>query len=485
MRQIFAGFSKVLAVVLAMVVLAACAGGGGTGGSSVTVPGMTTATVTGSITGGTFAAFDATTGMAMGSVAASADLSGGKSFSLPLPAGRTYKFYIIENDGTASARVFPVYWGATNKFAVLAITAVDLGFISTVTGVAQSGNDPTKASGVTGSGEDKTIPGALAGSAFAVSDLAGSWNVQQITAGTGAGWQSSMVSIDASGTAAAASYESSAGSGTTPSVTYSIYPSGVVTFPGGTGTGFRGIMTKDKSMIVGTISPAGGDYAMIVMCRGGATYGQADLQGTWSLGQLITGASPAWTHGYATIDASGTMSITGETRSSGSGSTPAATLTIDATGSVASNAWTSFSGVLSQDKNLMVAVATNPDGTFSLMTLTRTGGASFAAGDLVGIWRTDWLSAGNGPNTPYYGSALFASDGLVNDAYGDIAATMTSIQLSSVAQADYALTVALSSTGYASFKNTDYFGAMSIAKNLMVGIWTESNGSPSLYVFVK
>jgi hypothetical protein len=343
----------------------------------------------------------------------------------------------------------------------------------------------TKIGGVAAAGEDKTVPAALAPVAFSTQDLQGSWNALQITGGTDAGWQRSSVSIDAVGVAAVAAYSSSGGTGTTPSVVYSIQPSGVVTFPGGTGNGFRGIMTKDKGMIVGTISLKAGDYTLIVMLKAGGTYAQADLQGTWAFSQLITGALPAWTNGEATIDAGGNMSIANETRSSGTAGTPSALLTIDTTGIVTSAASPNLYGVLSRDKNLMAAITTNADGTFSLMFFTRTNGTTFDTNDLKGVWRTSWLSAGSGSIASYYGRALFASDGLVSDTYGDVAAAMTSIQLSSVAQADFALTVNVGSTGVVTFMGTNFLGTMSIGKNIMIGTWSESNGNPSLYLFTK
>ena len=486
MRQIFIVLRRTLAAGLLAMALAACSGGGGGGSSFYAPAGITTATISGAVSGSTFVAVDAASNAEIGRVAASSAAAGGqKTFSLPLPPGRTHKFYLIENDRTADARIFPLYQGAANKFTISAITAIDLGLIGTTTGIAVPANDMTKVGGVTGSGEDTPIPATLAGSAFTVADLARSWNVLQITGGTDAGWQRSSVTIDAGGTASVANYVSSAGSGTTPSTLYAIYPSGVVTFSGGTAGGFRGIMSKDKGMVVGTFSPKAGDYTLIVMFKAGGTYSQADLRGTWAFSQLITGASPAWTHGDATIDASGNMSIAGEKRSSGAGSTSSALLTINATGIVASGATPSFYGVLSRDKNLMVAVDTNNDGTYSLMLFTRTNGTIFDGSDLKGIWRTNWLSAGNGSRASYYGRALFVSDGLVSDAYGDVAAAMTLIQLSSVVQADFALTGAVGSTALVTFKYTDFLGSMSIGKNVMIGTWTESNGNPSLYMFVK
>ena len=59
MRQIFIDVRRILAAGLVVMALAACSGGGG-GGSNFNAPaGITTATISGAVSGSTFVAVDA------------------------------------------------------------------------------------------------------------------------------------------------------------------------------------------------------------------------------------------------------------------------------------------------------------------------------------------------------------------------------------------------------------------------------------------
>jgi len=484
MRQVIKAVIGGLVLMVAAWLTAGCSGGKEK--SNFYGPaGMTTATVTGSVNQATFVVVDAGTNAEVGRVASSGAL-GDKSFSFPLSLNHTFKFYLIENDGTANARLFPVYVGGKNRFTVSTVTQFDLGFISTATGTAVPANDPAGVAGVADSGTDASIPATLAPTAFTTADLSGNWRVLQLTSGIDAGWQTSTVSIDATGLAAAASYQSNSGSGTTPSVLYSMAPSGVVTFPGGVIDGFQGVMTKDKGMMVGTISAPAGDYTMTVMVRVGAGFAQGDLKGNWAFSNLEVGAAPAYVHGDATVDASGNLSVVDVYRSGGSGSTASPVLSVDPTGVVTNSASSNFYGVLTADKNLLVAVDSTTSGPPYLTILNRTDATvGFSGGDLRGSWRTNWLSAGGTPSAANYGRAVLVSDGLVCDEYGNIGARLTAIELGRVTQADFPLSVAMGATGRVGFKNSDFYGTISLGKNLLIGTMTETNSNLSIYLFVK
>jgi hypothetical protein len=98
MSPIYIRFRRV-AVGLVALALTACSGGGGGSSNFFAPAGITTATISGSVSGSTFVAVDVASNAETGRIAASADATGGKSFSLPLPPGRTYKFYLIEMPG--------------------------------------------------------------------------------------------------------------------------------------------------------------------------------------------------------------------------------------------------------------------------------------------------------------------------------------------------------------------------------------------------
>jgi hypothetical protein len=476
MRRILQKFIKTTAAGLAAMALAACAGGGG--GTVSNVPaGITTAQISGAFTGGTFVAADAGSNTALNRVTVPASAGGEQTFSLPLPAGRTYKFYIVENGGSPDARVYPLYQGSVNRFTVSGLVTIDLGFIDTTTGIAVPSNDITKVAGVQGSGADTAIPASLGVTTYAGADLQGSWTVLQLVSGATPRWVRSSVTIDGSGNAPAAVFASSAGSGTLPAAAYAVTPSGTVTSAPG---GFRGLMTRDKGMIVGTSTPNAGDYALVVMVRPGTNDILADLQGSWKYNQLLVGAARAWSRGDAAIDGSGGVSITGVVNNSGPGSNVSTTLAIDATGTVTSPSDPNLSGVLSPDKNLVAIVTTDASGTPSLMLLARTG-ATFVGADILGTtWRANWLAAGS---SSYWGRAL-----LINDPVGN--STIESIVLSFGTSADRPRIVSLFADGTVTMdktatSKTDFGGIMAIGKNMIIGTTTEDDGSLSLYAFVK
>lgn len=475
MRHIFIVLRGALSVSLVTMALTACSGGGGGGSNFLAPAGMTTATISGAVSGTTFVAVDANSNAETGRVAASASTAGGeKTFSLPLPSGRTYKFYLIENEGTSAARLFPLYQGAANKFSISAITTIELGFIGTASGIALPANDMTKVGGVAAVGEDKTIPAPLASIAFSSVDLQGSWNVLQMVAGANPRWVQGKVDIDAGGIAPAGGYQSSAGSGTSPAAAYTITASGVVTFPSGTIGSFQGIMAKDKGLIVGTYTPNAGDFGLVMMVRSGGTYVQTDLQGTWSYNRLLTGAAQGWNRGNVAIDAAGAASFTGVVTNSGVGADSSNVLQIDAAGVITDPSNTNSYGVISQDKNLLFIVTTEVDGSVSITTLTRIGGATFSSSDFLGTWRMNWLTAGI---SSFWGRAL-----LITDVAGD--STLRSMLLSYGTSSDSSIPMDFFTEGTVVIKSTDFGGILTLGKDVMIATKSDSGGF-SLYLAVK
>jgi hypothetical protein len=115
--------------------LLAC-GGDGNGGP-------TDVTVTGTVTGTTVFAYDEGGTRVASAVATGTPPS--KSFSLTLPTGHTYALYLVENEGTASQRVYPLYATAalgTNRFRLAEPGTLDLGFVDTTSGNAIPAKNP-------------------------------------------------------------------------------------------------------------------------------------------------------------------------------------------------------------------------------------------------------------------------------------------------------------------------------------------------------
>ena len=99
----------VTSLITMMVGLMNCGGGGGGGG---TPPGPTNATVTGTVAGTTVIDYN----QSNTEIARNTATGTPKTFTLFLPPGANYTFYLIENEGTPNQRIYPLYQGSTNVF---------------------------------------------------------------------------------------------------------------------------------------------------------------------------------------------------------------------------------------------------------------------------------------------------------------------------------------------------------------------------------
>jgi hypothetical protein len=147
-------------VRMMLAVWVALSGGPGCGsksGDAKPSPGPTSATIAGTVSGTVVVAVD----RANHEVARTTATGAPKSFSLEVPAGGTYRLFLIEHEGTAEEQVFPLYQGATNVFTISSAVRIDLGFVDTTSGRAVPAHDPLAVSGVASAGEDVTVPPAL------------------------------------------------------------------------------------------------------------------------------------------------------------------------------------------------------------------------------------------------------------------------------------------------------------------------------------
>ena len=151
----------ILFVATLSIALAACGGGGG--GSSSVSGGAGTATIQGSVPGTVFVAVNNDTNLEARRATATGTP---KTFSMVVPTGADYRFYVMENDGTGNSRVYPMYMGTNNVFE-LDNTAngqtISLGMINPDmgTGKAIPANTPSL---MMGRGANATVPPSLAGS---------------------------------------------------------------------------------------------------------------------------------------------------------------------------------------------------------------------------------------------------------------------------------------------------------------------------------
>jgi hypothetical protein len=139
-------------IISIFVLITACGGGGGGGDSSE----GNNATIIGTVSGTVVVAIDENNNEASRVTATGAGSP--KGFTLTVPVGGNYRFYLIENEGTANEKVFFLYQDTTNVFNISSAVTIDLGFVDTSSGVAVPANNPLDVSGVTSGGQDTSLP---------------------------------------------------------------------------------------------------------------------------------------------------------------------------------------------------------------------------------------------------------------------------------------------------------------------------------------
>ena len=181
--------------VLGTLALVGCGGGDDEG---PTVSGGTT-TIEGSVPGTVFVAVDNDTNLEVGRVTATGTP---KTFSMVVPTGKNYRFYVMENEGTGNSRVYPIYMGTNNVFE-LDNTAngqtISIGMVNPDmgTGKATPANTPPL---MMGRGANGMVPSSLAGTAFSMDNVKGTtWSYNtMMTSGT-MGWEHGTFSFDGIG----------------------------------------------------------------------------------------------------------------------------------------------------------------------------------------------------------------------------------------------------------------------------------------------
>ena len=272
--------------VLGTLALAGCGGGGG--GSS-TVPGGTT-TIQGSVPGTVFVAVDNSTNLEAGRVTATGTP---KTFSMVVPTGTTYRFYVMENEGTGNSRVYPVFMGTNNVFE-LDNTAngqtIALGMIhpDMVTGKAIPANNPAL---MMGRGANATVPPSLAGSAFSMDNVKGTtWEYNtMMTSGT-MGWEHGTLSFDGNGLGNMTGIVRNGSPVSSRSnIPFTMSLSGMLLNPGD--TTFQCVVSRDMTVMVATFTDGTGGPAMMIGQKRGGVYqaGGLDMNGTWRFQRLTAG----------------------------------------------------------------------------------------------------------------------------------------------------------------------------------------------------
>jgi hypothetical protein len=413
-----------------------------------------------------------------------------KTFTLTLPTGQGYRFFLIENEGTGYERVYSLSYGGDNVFNISSGITLDLGFVDISSGVAVPENSPI-VEGVSTSSGSTSVPSFLAGSAFTTADLQGTWNVHGITKGDSpddwVGWTYGTVDLDDSGNAII----STAGSHETY-VTDAPFDNAFATGPSGTVSStiypyFNGMMSIDKNLIIATSDNLVGDDNLLVLQKtGDVTYATSDLEGSWNIHMITAGEDLSdwigWAYGTFDMASTGNTTNVSIIRSDDSTISSLGTFDISSSGTINNIDFTKFNGFMSVDKNLIVATCDDDGGGYDLIIFQRIGDTNFVLSDLQGTWNGHSLIVGDTPDDPVgweYQSYTIDNSGYISNMSIMESNGNHDVMTSSLGP------LAISPGGEISTNFVGNFnGVLSIEKNLMVATYDDDIGS-HFFVSIK
>lgn len=186
-----------------------------------------------------------------------------------------------------------------------------------------------------------------------------SFAFHQLGSGAEVGWVRGEGSINASREVTITSILDSAGGGTIPPVdTLSIDANGVVL--SANDPFFRGFMSLDKTLVVGTTRDAAGiSFQLRIIQTTGATFTMGDLAGAYAFSSLFDGASALWQYGTVTINSSGLTTFLSYLDSNAVSVLPAdLTISMNAAGTITNAADATYHGTMSFNKDLIVSTFT-------------------------------------------------------------------------------------------------------------------------------
>jgi hypothetical protein len=321
---------------------------------------------------------------------------------------------------------------------------------------------------------------------FATSDLAGHWTSQMLTVaddpGDFAGWGRFQISINAMGTATTTAAERSNGDSNiyNPILSMTVASDGTV---GGFFTNSPALVL-DKDTLVGVMNDGGGGCNLFTMVKRAASgFSTADLQGQWTLLGVAFGIPPAtwgggWIRHELAFDAQGKGIFTAALRSNGDTRLPPAfTEYLLPDGSGASSAGPP--GVMALNKNVTWSVGNDPgDDGRGFYVIVRRAASGFSTADAEGKWTMFTLSTRDGPP----GSVGWGRHELIINAQGQ--ASFTAAERSngdSSLPESFTLTVGADGTATGLTPPV----VMTLDKNVICGVRTESHGSYTLSIMVR
>ena len=328
---------------------------------------------------------------------------------------------------------------------------------------------------------------------YAQSDLQGTWHFFQFIAGSNSGWARANLTIDSQGNVNTSnSVNSDGGGGGMSSFKMGIDSTGVISTNDPTST-TRLNLASNKFIAVGTGESAG-DESLYFMVKSGSGFQQSDLQGTWRMQDLVhqgksgNANENVWQRANVSISSTGAATVSSGLASNGSGTTgwtvAPFNFVLNSQGTVTATLNPTFYGVLTADKNLMIAMYTNGNGSIGLSFFVKTGSTDLSNADLTGLWRTNFLAISD----IYWGRALtaFNTSGL---------GSITQITQSNGTRPNSSIQFSLANNGILTSNEwgaeggfQTFGGIMSLDKNLMIGTLTQDRvvqPHPTLVIWIK
>jgi hypothetical protein len=476
--------------VVATIALAGCGGGGSTSST------VGTATIQGSVAGTVFVAVD---DGANQEVARARAVGTPKTFSMVVATGKEYRFYVLENDGTANSRAYAMYIGANNVFAldngangqVISLGRIDPDL---ATGRAVPANTPTA---MTGLGASAVVPPSLAGSAFSLDNVEGtSWAYNTLLTSGAMGWEVGSLSFDSNGLGRwSGILRDGAALPDRTAVPYTMSLSGMLLDTGD--NTFQCVLSRDGSVFAATFTDNTGGPAVMIAQKRGGTYlaGGADLTGTWRFQRVTAGGdntTSGWAYGAMQFTG-GNASIVSTTTNAGLGGGGNFVFSMDADGLLTQAADPSYHGAMSMDKGVIVATDSGGGGP-ELWVLVKQAVGTYSAADMAGDWVMHAVTAGNpGSRGWTYGhSAVDASGNDSFSAMSNDAGPVSPTQMAFVIDAVGVMTMngaggAMMGGGMtgAGVDPSTFRGLMNGARNLMVSTYSDGGGGYPFSVQVR
>ncbi len=469
--------------------LAACGGGGGT------APAGSTVTIQGTVPGSVFVAVDNDTNTEVVRATASGTP---KTFSMTIPTGKKYRFYLMENESAGSgARVYPYFVGATNIFNMsdnVMGQTINLGTVAPdfTTGNASSTSSPMTHAGVTGMGASAAMPASLSSAMYAMDNLAGTWHYNVLSSSGTMSWSHGSLAVDNAGIGTMTGVvRNGASMPNLDNIPYTMSQGGML--HSSDDNTFQGVMSKDMSLFMATFTDNTGGYSMMIAQKRGGSFASTDMNGTWQFHRMTAASdnlTSGWAYGSMTISA-GSGLIGSITTSNGSSAEIGRTFTfsMDGSGVMTESGDASFNGAMSAGKDMIVSTDNGANGP-EMWILVRSG-ASFTMADMAGDWMMNGLIAGNAGSRDWMNgqSVMTAAGQMTLPQMMGHGGAMSMAQSTLSMNSGGAVTMTGMSSGMGGMMGSTvtqtYHATMSPSKTLLVSTYSDGTGGHRLTVQLK